>query len=142
MEEYIVDCQLIDCGIKVCYPNNIFTEELSIDVEYKISNNGIIYNGHNIPCQKYCRRSLIGVDILIKIGHRCLTAESLYNNGKRIDSFLGLIKKIKIELSKEDSLKEVELVRHCLNPYKKPLVDIDYGYNLILDLFACEGINV
>jgi len=66
----------------------------------------------------------------------------LYNNGKRIDSFLGLIKKIKIELSKEDSLKEVELVRHCLNPYKKPLVDIDYGYNLILDLFACEGINV
>lgn len=142
MEEYVVDCEIIEDGIVVSYPENFFTDEEAIVVEYKITEKGISYNDTNIPCQNFCKRPVIAVDILIKLGHRNLTVESLYNKGRNIYSFLNLIRKINIELSEEDSLKEIELVKLCLNPSLETSLDISYGYDLILDLFACEGINV
>lgn len=141
MEDYIASCKIIDSGIIVSYPENIFTQKPPLEVTYKIKKEGIMANNRYIPCQNFCKRSLIAVDILIKLEHRNLTVESLYNNDKPVYSFLSLMSKVEANLSKEEKLKEIELAKVCLDPKIEICKELESGYSLILDLFACEGVK-
>jgi hypothetical protein len=49
--------------------------------------------------------------------------------------------RVKNNLSRSESLKEIELAKVCLEPETKICEEVENGYSLILDLYACEGIK-
>lgn len=141
MGNYIAICELIDSGISVNFPENIFTKKEPTNVLYKLKKDGILVNNRYIPCQNFCKRPLIAVDILIKLQQINLTVESLYNNNKPVYSFLNLMSNIEAGLSKVEKLKEIQLAKVCLDPNIEICKEVGDGYSLILDLFACGGVK-
>jgi hypothetical protein len=141
VENYIASCKIIKQGITIFFPENLFTKKPFLEVTYKVKKEGVLCNNKYIPCQNFCKRVLIGVDILLKLNDRNLTVESLYNDNVPAHNFLFLMSKIENDLSKIEKSKEIELAKVCLDPNTEICEEVENAYSLIIDLYACGGIK-
>lgn len=136
-----------DNEVVIVYPEDNINNIPVLKKSYKIENSSILINGGStkFPCPEYSHRILIFFDIMINVWRRKLHHIDFLYQGLPTKNIKKLIRE-NITFDKQYLDQEKRLLKSVLTALVEENTvkvdkDVVYGYELILELIACGGIN-